>query len=257
MQSHTIRTEIKGPVMVLTIDRPEAMNALNTKVFDELDRIIKKLTRDDSVGVLIITGEGKAFVAGADIVELVDKNPEEAQAFSQRGQKTFANLEALDIPVIAAVNGYALGGGCELALACDIRLASNRARFGQPEVNLGLIPGYAATQRLSRLVGLSNALYLLYTAEMILAEEAFRMGLVQKVTEPDLLMEEAFHLACLIISKGPKAIRKVKKVTRYGWVHGMEAGSKMESEEFGSLFGNEGTEGMKAFLEKREPKWKT
>ena len=179
----------------------------------------------------------------------------EGAAFSQKGQKVFRMLEQLAIPVIAAVNGYALGGGCELAMACDFRIASSKAKFGQPEVNLGLIPGYAATQRLSRLVGPGTALYFLMSADLINADEAFRIGLVQKVVEPGELMDETISIAKKIASKGPKAVRKVKLVVRKGLEIGFEKGSALESEEFGSLFEDEAKEGMKAFLEKRPPDW--
>ena len=175
--------------------------------------------------------------------------------FSRLGQNTFNNIEKLDKPVIAAVNGFALGGGCELSMACDMRIASSKAKFGQPEVNLGLTPGYAGTQRLSRLVGLSNALYLLYTADMISADEAYRIGLVQKVVEPEALMNVCMETAKLIASKGPKAVKKIKSVVRQGFLMNFYEGSELESIEFGSLFGNEGEEGMRAFLEKRKPNW--
>jgi enoyl-CoA hydratase len=182
-------------IAVVTINRPEAMNALNTLFFQEMDRMVEKLSGDPKVKVMVITGSGKAFVAGADIAEMVNKNPEEGSVFSRTGQNTFRSLEKMEIPVIAAINGFALGGGLELAMGCDFRIASSKAKFGQPEVNLGLIPGYAATQRLSRLVGLGDALYLLMSAEMIGAEDALRIGLVQKVFEPEQLMEEVMKIA--------------------------------------------------------------
>jgi len=247
-------TESNG-IITVTISRPDAMNALNTRFFNEMDDVVESVRMRDDARVLIITGEGKAFVAGADIAEMVNMSNEQGTEFSKLGQNTFSSLEKLEIPVIAAVNGFALGGGCELAMACDIRIANNFAKFGQPEVNLGLIPGYAATQRLPRLVNLANALYLLYTADMITADEALRMGLVQKVVEADKLMEEANAMAEKIASKGPAAIRKIKAVTRYGALEGFEKGEAMENKEFGSLFDNEGREGMKAFLEKRKPNW--
>jgi enoyl-CoA hydratase len=178
-----------------------------------------------------------------------------AREFSQLGQRTFRSLELLDKPVIAAVNGFALGGGCELALACDIRVASSKAKFGQPEVNLGLIPGYAATQRLPRLIGLGDALYLLLTAELITAEEALRVGLVQKVVEPEALLETALAIARTIASKGPKAVKLAKQVARQGLLMDFESGCALESQHFGDPFENEGAEGMRAFLEKRPPKW--
>lgn len=244
-------------IAVVTINRPEALNALNTMFFQEMDRMVETLSGNPDVRVMVITGSGKAFVAGADIAEMVNKNQEEGSAFSRTGQNTFRSLEKMDIPVIAAINGFALGGGLELAMGCDFRIASSKAKFGQPEVNLGLIPGYAATQRLSRLVGLGDALYLLMTAEMIGAEDALRIGLVQKVVEPELLMEEVMKVARTIASKGPQAVKKVKAVTRRGFLMDFDKGSELEAEQFGTLFGkgSEGEKGMKAFLEKRKPEW--
>jgi enoyl-CoA hydratase len=231
------------------------MNALNTRFFREMDKMTAEIKARDDVKVMIVTGEGKAFAAGADIAEMVDMPPEHARKFSKTGQNTFRNLELLEKPVIAAVNGFALGGGCEFALACDFRIASSKAKFGQPEVNLGLIPGYAATQRLPRLVGLGNALYLLLTADIITADEALRMGLVQKVVEPEQLMDVVKNIAGNIISKGPMAIRLVKKVAREGFLVDFQKGCDLESLHFGDPFGSEGAEGMRAFLEKREPNW--
>jgi enoyl-CoA hydratase len=257
MEYQILKIEKKEGIATVTINRPEALNALNTLFFNEMDRAVSELSNDPELRVMIITGTGKAFVAGADIAEMVDKNQEEGSAFSRTGQNTFRSLENMEIPVIAAINGFALGGGLELAMGCDFRIASSKAKFGQPEVNLGLIPGYAATQRLSRLVGLGDALYLLMTADMIGAEDALRIGLVQKVVEPEALMEETKKIAQLIASKGPLAIKKVKAVTRTGYFLDFDEGSELEAQQFGTLFGkgNEGEEGMKAFLEKRKPTW--
>ncbi len=255
MDYKILKPDYQNNIVILTISRPEAMNALNSLFFEEMNHFLTELQSKETFKALIITGEGKAFVAGADISEMVDMNSEQGEMFSKKGQTTFCRLEELNMPVIAAVNGFALGGGCELAMACDFRIANTFAKFGQPEVNLGLIPGYAGTQRLARLVGLANALYLLYTADMINAEEAYRIGLVQKVVEPADLIAEAVAIATKIASKGPKAVKKIKKVTREGLLKGFEQGSKLESSEFGSLFGNEGEEGMRAFLEKRKPNW--
>ncbi len=255
MEYEILRTAFEGATATVTISRPQSLNALNSRFFQEMDALIVELGRRDDVKVVIITGEGKAFVAGADIAEMVTKTMPEGQAFSRAGQKTFRSLELFAKPVIAAINGFALGGGLELALACDIRIASSKAKFGQPEVNLGVIPGYAATQRLPRLIGLGNALYLLLTGEMIGAEDALRIGLVQRVYEPEGLMPAAAELAKMISAKGPRAVQLVKKVARQGLLMDFEAGSALESEAFGSLFGNEAAEGMRAFLEKRPPKW--
>ncbi len=248
--------EKSGPVLLVSINRPEALNALNTKFFEEMNQVLDREASDSEIRCLIITGQGKAFVAGADIAEMVDKNEVEGAAFSKLGQDTFRRIEQYPKPIIAALNGFALGGGMELAMACDFRLASEKAKFGQPEVNLGLIPGYAGTQRLSRLTNPGTALYLLLTAEMINAADAFQYGIVQKVLAPDELMDEAMRLAQLIAEKGPKAVEKVKRVTRQGFELSFKEGSEMETKEFGSLFGNEGRTGMTAFLKKEKPNWK-
>lgn len=257
MDNQILQTQIEDGIMLVTITRPEALNALNTAFFHEMDELIAAIRKDASVKAMVITGEGKAFVAGADIAEMVNKGKAEGTAFSRLGQNTFRSFEQLDIPVVAAVNGFALGGGMELTMACDFRIASTKAKFGQPEVNLGLIPGYAGTQRLSRLVGMGNALYLLMTAEMIDAAEAFRIGLVQKVVEPENLMEETMKVARTLLSKGPLAVKKVKQVVRKGMEMTLDEGSSLEADAFGSLFGegSEGREGMQAFLEKRKPNW--
>lgn len=257
MEYKILKTEIVDSIATVTISRPEAMNALNTRFFEELDDFVSKVSNMPEVRAMIITGEGKAFVAGADIAEMVNKNEEEGGAFSRIGQNTFSSLGKLDIPVIAAINGFALGGGLELAMGCDFRIASTKAKFGQPEVSLGLIPGYAGTQRLPRLVGMGDALYLLLTADMIGAEDALRLRLVQKVVEPEELMETVLKIARNITSKGPDAIKKVKKVVRLGREMSRNYGEELEAEEFGSLFGDgqQGKEGMEAFLGKRKPNW--
>ncbi len=257
MKYEILKPEVNDGIAVVTISRPKALNALNTRFFQEMDDYIASVKNDSSIKVLVITGEGKAFVAGADIAEMVDKNGEEGSAFSRLGQATFRSLEKLNIPVIAAINGFALGGGLELTMACDFRTASTKAKFGQPEVNLGLIPGYAGTQRLPRLVGQGDALYLLMTADMIGADDALRIGLVQKVFEPEALMEETLKIAKNIASKGPNAVKLVKQVVRQGLGMDFDKGSELEAKNFGSLFGegNEGKEGMAAFLEKRKPEW--
>jgi enoyl-CoA hydratase len=255
MTYEILKLAVADGVATVTISRPQALNALNTRFFQEMDALVAELKARDDIKAVVLTGEGKAFVAGADIAEMVSKPQAVAREFSQLGQRTFRSLELLDKPVIAAVNGFALGGGCELALACDIRVASSKAKFGQPEVNLGLIPGYAATQRLPRLIGLGDALYLLLTAELITAEEALRVGLVQKVVEPEALLETALAIARTIASKGPKAVKLAKQVARQGLLMDFESGCALESQHFGDPFENEGAEGMRAFLEKRPPKW--
>jgi enoyl-CoA hydratase len=257
MEFEILKSEITDNIALVTISRPKAMNALNTRFFHELAAMIEKIGGKPEIKVMVITGEGKAFVAGADIAEMTDKDQQQGSEFSKLGQNTFRLLEKMKIPVIAAINGFALGGGLELAMSCDFRIASAKARFGQPEVNLGLIPGFAGTQRLPRLVGLADALYLLMTADMIGAEEALRIGLVQKVIEPEALMEETMKVAKTIAAKGPQAVKLIKAVTRQGMMMEFEQGCELEATEFGSLFGkgNEGETGMKAFLNKEQPKW--
>lgn len=255
MELQILKVEVSDQIALVTINRPEALNALNTRFFNEMDQVVAEINGRTDVRVMIITGEGKAFVAGADIAEMVDKTPEEGSDFSRLGQNTFRSLGEIEIPVIAAINGFALGGGLELAMGCDFRIASSKSKFGQPEVSLGLIPGYAATQRLPRLTGLGDALYLLMTADMIGAADALRIGLVQKVVEPEELMDTVMGIANTIIAKGPKAIKLIKKVVRQGMAESFNEGSKLEADMFGTLFKDEGEIGMKAFLDKRKPEW--
>lgn len=244
-------------IALVTISRPKAMNALNSRFFEEMDQAVSEFRADKDLRAIIITGEGKAFVAGADIAEMANKTAEEGSVFSARGQKTFSSFSTLEIPVIAAINGFALGGGLELAMGCDFRIASTKAKFGQPEVNLGLIPGFAGTQRLARLIGMADALYLLMSADMINADEALRLKLVQKVVEPGDLLDTCMSIAKNIASKGPQAIKAVKQTTIQGFDMAFADGEALEAAQFGTLFGkdSEGEEGMKAFLEKRKPNW--
>lgn len=256
MEFSTLKFEIKETTAILRINRPKSLNALNSELFAELNKVLSLVEDNKELRAFIITGEGKAFVAGADISEMSDMTPEQAKKFALTGQETFDRIAALDIPVIAAVNGFALGGGCEFAMACDIRIANQFAKFGQPEVNLGLIPGYAGTQRLSRIVGLSNAMYLLTTADIIDVNEAYRLGLVQKVVDSETLMDEAEKIAQKIAQKGKVAINKVKTVTTKGSYMNFYDACKYEADEFAKLFsGQEAKEGMKAFVEKRKPNW--
>jgi len=255
MDYEILKLTVDEHIATVTISRPQALNALNTRFFLEMDAMIKQVSGMPEIRVMIITGEGKAFVAGADIAEMVDMTPEQGIAFSRTGQNTFRSLERMEIPVIAAVNGFALGGGLELAMGCDFRIASNKAKFGQPEVNLGMIPGYAGTQRLPRLTSLGDALFLLMSGEMIASDEALRIGLVQKVVEPEQLLDETMRIARIIASKGPLAVKKVKYVTRMGRMMNFDEGCRLEAEFFGTQFKAEGEEGMRAFLEKRLPKF--
>jgi enoyl-CoA hydratase len=255
MEYKILNLKIENQIGIITISRSEALNALNTRFFDEMSNMLDEIEANDEISVVVVTGEGKAFVAGADIAEMVDKTQQEGYDFGKYGQAVFDKIEALSKPVIAAVNGFALGGGCELAMSCDFRIASSKAKFGQPEVNLGLTPGFAGTQRLSRLIGLADALYLLYTADMITAEEAFRLKLVQKIVEPEQLMEETLAIAAKIISKGPDSVKLIKRVVRDGFNTDFASGCELEAKAFSSLFEKQGAEGMKAFLEKRKPVW--
>lgn len=256
MSYSTFKTKIEDNIAILTISRPEAMNALNSVFFKELNTYLDSLSENSEAKILIITGEGKAFIAGADIAEMQNMTKEEGYQFSKTGQDTFSRLENLKIPVIAAVNGYALGGGCELALACDFRISNNFGKFGLPEVSLGLVPGYGGTQRLSRLSGLGNTLFLQLTGQMIDAEEALRMGIIQKVTEASELMNETLKIAKKITQHGPNAIIALKKLVRNGYQMDLNKAYDLESEEFSTLFESDGPEGMTAFLEKRKPNWK-
>ena len=255
MEYKILKLAIENNIGVITISRPEALNALNTNFFKEMDLLLDDIEGNDEIDVVVVTGEGKAFVAGADISEMCDKTQKQGYEFSIFGQSVFDKIEKLSKPVIAAINGFALGGGCELAMSCDFRIASFKAKFGQPEVNLGLTPGFAGAQRLSRLVGLADALYLLYTADMINAEEAYRLRLVQKIVEPENLMEETLSIARKIASKGPEAIKLIKRATRNGFNTDFTSGCEIEAKAFASLFEKQGAEGMKAFMEKRKPKW--
>jgi len=257
MEYEILQIKKNEGIALVTISRPKAMNALNTHFFEEMDQAVASFREDSELRAIIITGEGKAFVAGADIAEMQYKTSEEASDFARKGQNTFASFSKLNVPVIAAINGFALGGGLELAMSADFRIASTKAKFGQPEVNLGLIPGFAGTQRLSRLVGLADALYLLMSADMIGADDALRIGLVQKIVEPEELIDTCMKIAKNIASKGPQSVAKVKAVTHQGLNMTLEEGSELEAQQFGTLFGkgSEGEEGMSAFLEKRTPEW--
>ena len=256
MEFKNIMLEIKDGVGIVKMNRPDAMNALNSRTLEELREAISQLKDDDAVRVIIITGEGKAFVAGADIAEMKDMTGEQAEEFSRTGQKVFNKIAKIKKPVIAAVNGFALGGGCELAMACDIRIASEKAKLGQPEVNLGVIPGFAGTQRLSRLVGAAKAKELIFTADMVDAQTALSIGLVNQVVPVEQLMDVCMEMAKKIASKGPKAVKLAKKVINEGVEEKLEKGSEYETQEFGECFASgQAKEGMSAFLEKRKPNW--
>jgi enoyl-CoA hydratase len=245
-----------GAISTLTVNRPESLNALDRATLEALAGAIDEVAARKP-RCLIVTGAGdKAFVAGADIAAMEPMTAAQAEAFGRLGQSAFAALEALPLPVIAAVNGFALGGGCELALACDFIYASDKAKLGQPEVKLGIIPGFGGTQRLARRVGLGMARELIYTGRMVGPEEALRIGLVNAVVPRRELMERVLETARAIASAGPNAIAAAKRVINAGIDRPLAAGLDLEAQAFGAGFGtNEQREGMRAFLEKREAKF--
>ncbi|MBN1592057.1 MAG: enoyl-CoA hydratase/isomerase family protein [Candidatus Coatesbacteria bacterium] len=259
MTYSNILFEKKDRILYLTINRPKALNALNAVILDELEDAIDRAAADPEVAVVILTGSGeKAFVAGADISELVGLGEESGAEFSRRGQGLFLKIEKLEKPVIAAVNGFALGGGCELAMSCAIRIASTNASFGQPEVKLGLIPGYGGTQRLPRLVGKSNAMYLTLTGDIIPADRAYEMGLVSKVVAPDGLMSAAEKIAGKIAAMGPLAIKaSINAINSAFEEPRLSDGMRHEATLFGAVCATEDAkEGTGAFLEKRRAEFK-
>lgn len=253
MEYKNIVLQKEDKVAVLTISRPKALNALNSETLKELDLAIDEIAEDDEIYAVILTGEGKAFVAGADIAEMKDLDVMGGRKFGNLGNKVFRKLETLEKPVIAAVNGFALGGGCELSMACDIRIASSKAKFGQPEVGLGITPGFGGTQRLPRLVGLGMAKELIYTAKIIKADEAFRIGLVNKVVDPENLLSEAKALANTIAGQAPIAVSFCKAAINKGIQIDIDSALSYESEIFGECYATEDQKnGMTAFIEKTE-----
>jgi len=256
MNYETLIVEREGDVGLVKINRPDRLNALNFRILEELTSALKDVSQEDAIKVVIITGEGKAFVAGADIAEMRDMDSLEARTFSRQGQRVLDRIESMEKPVIAAINGFALGGGCELAMACDIRLASDQATLGQPEVNLGVIPGFAGTQRLARLIGEARAKELIFTGEIIDAQTACSYGLVNKVVPADGLLDEAMTLARKIATKGPLAVSFAKAVIHRGLQVDQGSGTALETDAFALCFASgQAREGMTAFLEKRKPEW--
>lgn len=246
---------VKDGLGTLTIERPKMLNALSTGVLKELDSALDDVKSDASIDVLLVTGSGeKAFVAGADISEMKDKNVFEGREFSNYGNHVFAKLATLSVPTIACVNGFALGGGCELALSCDIRIAAENAKFGQPEVGLGIIPGFGGTQRLARLVGSGIAKELIFTGKVINAEEGLRIGLVNQVVALDELEAAATKMAGMMQKNAALAVSLSKEVIDRGLEMSLDNGLRLEAEVFGSLFSTEDQkEGMDAFVNKRKP----
>ena len=252
MEYQNLLIEQKEDIRIITIHRPQDLNALNTELLSELDCAFADASADAECKVVILTGEGKSFVAGADIAQMAAMDAAEAKAFGEFGADVFRRIETMGKVVIAAVNGYALGGGCELAMACDIRIASSKAKIGQPETGLGITPGFNGTQRLPRLVGLGRAKEIILAAETRDAMEAYRIGLFNKVVEPDQLMDAAMSLARKIASKAQLAVRYSKEAMNEGVDGSFEAGMGLEANLFALCFATEDQkEGMKAFLEKR------
>lgn len=252
-----IKIELEDHVLVVTMNRPKAMNALNNQTLDELQAITAMIAEDDNVYGVIITGEGKAFVAGADIVQMKPYKSEEGRDYAGYAQDTFNKIEALTKPVIAAVNGYALGGGCELALSCDIRIASEKAVFGQPEVTLGIMPCFGGTQRLPRLIGAGFAKEMILTARQVKAEEALKFGLVNKVVGVDELLTAAKDMMALILKVSPIGVKYAKLAINKGSDMDLMNGLEFEKDLVGLCFATEDKEvGMTAFLAKEKPSFR-
>ncbi len=253
MTPRAVLHELEARILTITINRPDKLNALNAEVMEELGRVLFEAKGNPEVGAVIVTGSGnKSFVAGADISQFPEFTPLAARDFAQKGQSVFDLLEDMGKPSIAAVNGYAFGGGCELAMACTLRVASQTARFSLPEVNLGLMPGYGGTQRMPRLIGKGRALELILTGRAVDAEEAFRIGLINRIVPPPELLPEARKLASEILKKAPVAIRYAMEAVNHGLEMPFDQGEAFEATLFGLCAGTEDMrEGVKAFLEKR------
>ena len=258
MAYENILFEVQDGVGVLTFNRPKALNALNSKTLEEVNEVVERASQDEDIHVLVLTGAGeKAFVAGADITGFQTLNPLQARHFAEVGQGIFFKLEHLPKPVIACVNGFALGGGCEIAMSCDFIYASDKARFGQPEINLGLIPGFGGTQRLARLIGRAKAKELCMTGEMIDAQQAKELGLVAKVFPAEELLEATMKTARLLAARSQGVLRSLKQVVNRGLDVDLKTGCAIEAEAFGLCFASEDSkEGVSAFLEKRKPDFK-
>jgi enoyl-CoA hydratase len=258
MSFATLLVEREGAVAIVTINRPNVLNALNTQTIDELEQAMLEIQRDDAIRAVVLTGSGaKSFVAGADINELAVLSPADGQRHGRRGQRVFDLIEHLGKPVIAAINGFALGGGCELAMACTIRIAADHARLGQPEINLGIIPGYAGSQRLPRLVGKGRALEMLLTGDMVPAARAYEIGLVNKVVPAADLAGEARKLAAALAAKPPIATRYILEAVHHGMEMPLGDAQFLEGTLFGLAASTEDMkEGTRAFLEKRQPAWR-
>lgn len=258
MSEETVLIKKEGDVAILTINRPKAFNALNSQVLEDLGKAAGDVAADDAIKVVIITGSGdKSFVAGADIKQMVEMTPMEARTFMTYGHEVMNKLQYMEKPVIAAINGFCLGGGLELAMSCDIRYASEKAKLGLPEVGLGIHPGFGGTQRLPRLIGQGKASEMVFTGNQIKADEALQIGLVQKVCPPDNLMEETMALAKKMASMGPIAVKMAKASVNQGLAGDFRSGLKYEIESVAQTFATDDLkEGMNAFIEKRKPEFK-
>jgi len=247
----------KAPIAMVTVNRPKVLNALNVRVVEELARVLRDVRHDPAVRALIITGAGdRAFVAGADIAAMTEMSVVEGLEFSRLGHRVLQSMEELPVPIIAAVNGFALGGGLELAMACDLAIASDKARFGQPEINLALIPGFGGTQRLPRRIGHPRARHLILTGDMIDAKTALEWGLINQVVPPEQLLDTARKLAEQIASKSSLAVRQAKAALVAAATMTEDAGLKYEQQAFGVTFSSaDRVEGTKAFVKKRDHKW--
>jgi enoyl-CoA hydratase len=249
-----VELQVDAGIATVTLNRPDALNSLSSSVLAELDEIMTQLEDDSEIHAAIVTGAGRAFVAGADIEEISGLDVQTGLAFARRGQGVFNRIAELDKPVVAALNGFALGGGCELAMACHIRIASSKAKFGQPEVKLGILPGFGGTQRLPRLVGKGMATQLILSGDIIKAEEALRIGLVNEVVEPDALMARAQEVLEGILEMGPAAVSASLVAIRVGLDTGLADGLELEARLFAHACGTpEMKEGTAAFLAKRDP----
>lgn len=249
----TLKYEVNEGVALMTINKPEVLNALDGEILTEIEQVVNELEKSEDVKALIVTGEGRSFVAGADIVAQSMLDLEGGRNWGRNGSSIFRRLELLPMPTVAAVNGFALGGGCELAMACDMIVASEKAKFGQPEVSLGITPGFSGTQRLARKVGKARAMEMILTGNMIKADEALRIGLVNKVVAPEELLDEARALVEKIMKNGSLAVKYSKAAITRGLEMDIDSGIALENELFAMCFATEDQkEGMKAFIEKRE-----
>lgn len=257
MTLENVRYELRAPLAVVTLDRPKVLNALNQQSMNELEQVFLEIRENAEVRAVLLTGAGeKAFVAGADIREFAALSPLEGEKLAARGQRIFSLIESCGKPVIACINGFALGGGCELALACTLRIAATTAKLGQPEVKIGIIPGYGGTQRLPRLIGKGAALKMILTGEVISAVDALRLGLVDEVVEPEHLMARGVEIAQTIAGMAPLAIRESIRAVNSGYDLPLASGLELEASLFGLVCStSDKTEGAQAFVEKRAPRW--